>query len=101
MKSINSLALDSLRIALLRNKVTIFSEEASVHQETCDSLREEVDEFLQASECKPSEHLPEYTEAVEELADIALVALTELSRRGVNVEKVLLLKNMYNERRND
>ena len=57
--------------------------------------------FLQASECKPSEHLPEYAEAVEELADIALVALTELSRRGVNVEKVLLLKSMYNERRND
>lgn len=56
-------------------------------------------EFNAASETKPSEHLPEYTEAQEELADIIICGLTELHRRNVDIEELVIKKIEFNERR--
>ena len=52
-----------------------------------------------ASEIDPSEHLPQYTASVEELADIAISALTELYARVDNVEEVIVAKINYNKTR--
>lgn len=44
-------------------------------------------------------HLPQYTASVEELADIAISALTELYARVDNVEEVIVAKINYNKTR--
>ena len=54
-------------------------------------------EFIKANEEKPSEHLPEYTEAQEELADILITCLTELDRRKVDVEEIIMKKIEFNK----
>jgi hypothetical protein len=59
----------------------------------------EVNEFAEASEDKKSEHLPEYTEAQEELADIIIGCMTELFKRGVDVDKIIDAKIEFNEQR--
>ena len=46
-----------------------------------------------------SEHLPEYTDAQEELADILIVCLTELSRRKVDIEALIKAKLTFNQNR--
>ena len=46
-----------------------------------------------------STHLPQYTEAQEELADIIIACFTELHRRGVDVEKIITDKIKFNETR--
>lgn len=55
--------------------------------------------FVEASEDKESVHLPEYTEAQEELADILICCMTELVKRGVNVDKIIDAKIKFNENR--
>ena len=59
----------------------------------------EVNELAEASEDKKSEHLPEYTEAQEELADIIIGCMTELFKRGVDVDKIIDAKIEFNEQR--
>ena len=59
----------------------------------------EVNEFAEASEDKKSEHLPEYTEAQEELADIIIGCMTELFKRGIDVDKIIDAKIEINEQR--
>lgn len=49
------------------------------------------------NEESPSEHLPEYTEAQEELADILITCLTELDRRKVDVEEIIMKKIEFNK----
>ena len=70
-----------------------------LHAETINSLSEEVEEVIQSSELVSSEHLPQYSEAVEELVDVAIVAMTELYRRGVDINQALHEKMKYNEQR--
>lgn len=93
--SMNNLASRSCYSALKRGKTSVFSE----HDEDANSIMGEVNEFLLASEEKKSEHLPEYTEAQEELADVLICCMTELFKRGVNVEKLVRTKIAFNERR--
>lgn len=95
MGELNKIAQKAYNNAVLRKKVTLYSS----HQEDVDSLMEEMKEFAEASETKDSEHLPLYTEADEELADILISCLTELFKRGVNVDKLVDDKMEFNEKR--
>lgn len=70
-----------------------------LHGITWCSLDDELEEFYKASESKPSYHLPEYTEAQEELADILITCLTELHRRNVDVEAIITKKLEFNQNR--
>lgn len=69
------------------------------HYLTACSLYCELDEFDEASEKAHSDHLPEYTEAQEELADILITCLTELHRRNVDVEAIITKKLEFNQQR--
>lgn len=81
--------------ALRRGKTSIYNS----HQQDTESIMIEVNELAEASEDKKSEHLPEYTEAQEELADILICCMTELVKRGVNVDKIVDDKIKFNENR--
>lgn len=70
-----------------------------LHEETMTSLTEEFEEVFAASEVTPSDHLPQYSEAVEELVDVAIVVMTELYRRHVDIDQALHKKMKFNERR--
>lgn len=81
--------------ALRRGKTSIYNS----HQQDTESIMIEVKEFVEASEDKESVHLPEYTEAQEELADIIIGCMTELFKRGVDVDKIIDAKIEFNEQR--
>lgn len=92
---INDLAKQAHETAVKRGKT---SEDAS-HLDTFFSILSELKEFRAAGETKKSEHLPEYTETQEELTDVLICCLTELHRRGVDVEEILKAKINYNKTR--
>ena len=69
------------------------------HYLTACCIYDELDEFDKASEKAHSDHLPEYTEAQEELADILITCLTELHRRNVDVEAIITKKLEFNQNR--
>ena len=69
------------------------------HYLTSCGIYNELDEFEQASEIAHSDHLPEYTEAQEELVDILITCLTELHRRNVDVEAIITKKLEFNQQR--
>lgn len=92
---INDLARQSFNNAIIRGKI---SKDLS-HDDTFFGILEELREFRVASEFGKSKHLPEYTEAQEELADVLICCLTELHRRGVDVEKIIKEKVGFNKER--
>lgn len=92
---INQLAQTAFNTAIIRGKTS----KDTTHDETFFSILSELKEFREASEIDPSEHLPQYTASVEELADIAISALTELYARVNNVEEVIVAKINYNKTR--
>lgn len=92
---INDLARQAFNTAIIRGKT---SKEIS-HDDTFFGILEELKEFREASEVDPSEHLPEYTQAQEELTDVLICCLTELHRRGVDVEEIIKAKINYNKTR--
>lgn len=92
---INDLAEWAHEIAVKRGKTS----EDALHLDTFFGILSELKEFREASEIDPSEHLPQYTASVEELADIAISALTELYARVDNVEEVIVAKINYNKTR--
>ena len=69
------------------------------HLDTFFGVLSELKEFREASEIDPSEHLPQYTQSQEELTDVLICCLTELYRREVNVEEILIAKINYNKTR--
>ena len=95
MENINELAQTAYETAIIRGKT---SEDAS-HLDTYFGILSELKEFREASEIDPSEHLPQYTQAQEELADVLICCLTELHRRGVDVEEIIKAKIEYNKKR--
>ena len=99
MRTIDELAQQSFEIALKRGKITNSTSVADYHKEFVDGIKSEFDEYLFASDRVISEHLPDYNQREEELIDLTLVCLTELKRRGLNVEKALRLKLNFNETR--
>lgn len=69
------------------------------HHLTANDIYEELYEFERASEKVQSDHIPEYTQAQEELADILITCLTELHRRNVNIESIIERKLSFNQTR--
>lgn len=92
---INDLARQAFNTAIIRGKT---SKDAT-HNDSFFDILDELKEFKDASEFQKSEHLPEYTQAQEELADVLIRCLTELHRRGVDVEKILRDKIEFNKTR--
>lgn len=92
---LNKAARRAYKNALARKKIV----EDVNHKESVRTLGQEFEEFKNADENLPSNHLAEYSEAVEELTDILIGSLTELYRRGVDVETVVHVKLKYNENR--
>ena len=92
---INELAQTAFNTAIIRGKT---SKDFS-HNDTFFGILEELKEFREASEIDPSEHLPEYTQAQEELTDVLICCLTELHRRGVDVERIVKEKVEFNKTR--
>lgn len=81
--------------ALRREKTLV----APSHYFDAYSIFKEIDEFQMADERKPSVHVPLYTEAQEELADILIACLTELHKRGTDVEAIIRHKMIFNQSR--
>ena len=92
---INTLAKQAHQTAVRRGK----THRDLSHLDTFFSILSELKEFREASEIDPSEHLPQYTASQEELTDVLICCLTELYRREVNVEEILLAKINYNKTR--
>lgn len=92
---INDLAKLAHETAIVRGKT---SKDLS-HDDTFFGILDELREFREASEIDPSEHLPQYTQAQEELTDVLICCLTELHRRGTNVEEILKAKIEFNKTR--
>lgn len=95
----NNLAIETYQTAIERRKITDTHDSHEQHIEAHNSLLEEIKEFSWASEMRESNHLPGYTEAQEELADILITCLTELHRRGTDIEKIVSEKVKYNKTR--
>lgn len=70
-----------------------------MHGESYAAIFRELNEYDLASELTKSEHLPQYTEAEEELTDVLIVCLTELHRRGTNIEEIVKAKISFNKTR--
>ena len=94
-ENINQLARESYNNAIIRGKTT----KAPNHEENFFSIFDEFKELKDASEHDHSEHLPRYTEAAEELADIIIACLTELHSRDVDIESILRDKINFNKTR--
>lgn len=93
MIDLNTLSSTCHKIAIKRGKVG----DEIIHWKSASSISDELMEFIKANEESPSEHLPEYTEAQEELADILITCLTELDRRKVDVEEIIMKKIEFNK----
>lgn len=92
---INKLAEQAFNNAIIRGK----TEKDMNHLDTLFGIFSELKEFRDASEVEKSEHLPQYTQAQEELTDVLICCLTELHRRGVDVERIIKEKIEFNKTR--
>lgn len=92
---INQLAQTAFNTAIIRGK----TEKDLPHLDTFFGILEELKEFREASEVTKSEHLPKFSEAQEELCDVLICCLTELHRRGTNIEEILREKIDFNKTR--
>lgn len=92
---INDMAMTAFNTAIIRGK----TQKDLSHNDTFWSILEELKEFREASEVDKSEHLPEYTQAQEELTDVLICCLTELHHREVDVERIIKAKIEYNKTR--
>lgn len=99
MINLNKIANRALLSALRRGKVEMTEDFNKLH---CNlkALYEEVEEVKEASEFKKSSHI-EATEIEEELVDVLISCMTELSLRGANVEALIKAKLEFNEKRKD
>lgn len=95
MIEINQLAQTAFNTAIIRGKTA----KDINHLDTFFGIFSELKEFRDASEIEKSEHLQEYTQAQEELADVLICCLTELHRRGVDVERIIKEKIEFNKTR--
>lgn len=95
----NTIAKLTHDTAIRRGKFILTDDKSQMHRESHDCILDELREFSFASEVIKSKHLPGYTEAQEELADILICCLTELHRRGVNIEELVKAKVEFNKTR--
>lgn len=91
----NNLARRAYGNAILRGK----TNKTLSHIDSFFSIFEELKELRNADERCESAHIPGYTEAAEELADILIACLTELHSRGVDIDRIVKDKINFNETR--
>lgn len=96
--NLNNIAKRTYLSALDRGKISMVTDEDALDKETIRSLLEETTEVITADN-GASPHIPQYSHREEELADVIIVCCTELYRRGVNIEDLLLKKVSFNEHR--
>lgn len=94
-QDIDTLAQEAYLDAMRRQK----TGKTIDHWQDYLGIREELQEFCRATELGTSDHLPQYTEAEEELADVTICCMTELTKRGVQVGKILHDKIKFNQTR--
>lgn len=99
MQKLTILGKKAFLCAVNRGKTSLFASKATMHSETLWGLFEEAKEVREASEDKPSAHIPKFSEVQEELGDVLIVCLTELYRRGTDIDELIYEKMQYNERR--
>ena len=75
INDVNKIASYSYDLAIKRGKTSL---NLSLN-DICNGIGEELDELRNATE-NASEHITDYTEQQEELADIVLASLTELNK---------------------
>lgn len=92
---LNDLSCQAYNTAVLRGQ----TDRNASHNNTFFGIFEELREFRAASEVDKSSHLPAYTQAQEELADVLICCLTELYRRETNVEALVKAKIEFNKTR--
>lgn len=95
METIDILAQQAYADAIRRGK----TETRVNHWAEYLGIKEELQEFCRASETKVSEHLEEFTEAEEELADVMICCMTELTKRGIRISEILRKKIEFNSTR--
>lgn len=96
---LKELSKRALQCALKRGKVNPkFPIDVLLHTQK-KAVHDEAVELLTARINKRSEHLPQYTEDVEEAADVIISALTYLRMAGVDVAEVIDAKMRFNEKR--
>lgn len=98
---LNKLGKRAYKSALKRGKISESIDPEVSNKEMCNGVGNEYAELVESGELLHSDHLPKYSEVVEELADIALVTMTELYRRGIDIEELLHAKMKFNETRKD
>lgn len=99
LDDVNVLASFSYDLAIKRAKTSL---NLSI-DDICNGIGEELKELRNATE-NPSEHIPDYTEQQEELADVILAGLTELRKiceGKCYVSDVLSAKIEFNKNRKD
>lgn len=92
---IDTLAAQAYYDAVRRGK----TDQAVEHWQDYQGIREELKEFLNADELAESDHLPGYTQASEELADVIISCMTELHKRGASVGEIIKAKVEFNSTR--
>lgn len=93
-KFLDNIAEETYENALKRGKIA--AEDS--HEQIVSGIAAELEEFRVATDA-PSEHLPEYSEVQEELADILICCLTELRRERVGIKRLLERKIEFNKNR--
>lgn len=101
MKNLNDIATETYNTAIKRGKFVPSDDVSQRHRYTHDGILDELKEYAIASEERKSVHIPEYSEAEEELIDIMICCLTALRERNVDVDKILKDKVEFNKTRDE
>lgn len=94
--NLNLAATQAFDTAKKRGKVS----NNTTDQMQITAIKGEVNELFNAS-YNPSIHLAEYTEQMEEAADVIIATLTLLSRKNIDINRLIQQKMEYNKSRND
>ena len=98
---LNDLAERAVICAYRRNKINPMQSKENLFKSQKKAVHEEAVELLIAKGNVISEHIPQYTEDVEEAADVIISTLVYLRLAGVDINEVIEAKMKYNEKRED
>lgn len=98
MATLTELGYKATACAIKRGKINpCLPIEKKLHRQRVAIYNELIELFEAKREA--SSHIPAYMADVEEAADVVIAALTYLSLRGVDIDKVIEEKMSYNETR--
>lgn len=94
--NLNLMGIQAFDCAKKRGKITDYTTDLI----QLNAIKDEFNELRSAS-TNPSIHIEGYTEQQEEAADVIIATLTFLTRKGVDINKLLEKKMEYNTKRLD